>query len=134
MCVEKVTQQRKLFVVKQASILSAYANFDKSNHVAKCKLPYCFAQTLKFDIFVCIHWYKCFYLCFVEDNSLCFLLSLKEGIFLFHFFCGIQFLMFFFSVKEGVFLQSRGISVYSGGVFHETPLTLFFAGFLIRSV
>lgn len=36
-------------------------------------------------------------------------------------------------VQEGVFLQSQGVAVYSGGVFHETPLTLFFAGFLIRS-
>uniref|UniRef100_A0A2P2I1J7 Phosphatidylinositol glycan anchor biosynthesis class U protein-like n=1 Tax=Hirondellea gigas TaxID=1518452 RepID=A0A2P2I1J7_9CRUS len=36
-------------------------------------------------------------------------------------------------VKEGVFLQSEGVPVYSGGVYHETPLMLFIAGFLIRS-
>ncbi|KAF2357009.1 GPI transamidase subunit PIG-U [Trinorchestia longiramus] len=36
-------------------------------------------------------------------------------------------------VKEGVYLQSHGVSVYSGGVFHESPLTLFLGGILIRS-
>ncbi|KAK7083243.1 hypothetical protein SK128_001429 [Halocaridina rubra] len=36
-------------------------------------------------------------------------------------------------VQEGVFLYEKGVSVYSGGVFHETPLCLFFGGFLIRS-
>ncbi|XP_068218805.1 phosphatidylinositol glycan anchor biosynthesis class U protein [Palaemon carinicauda] len=36
-------------------------------------------------------------------------------------------------VQEGVFLHEHGVSVYSGGVFHETPLCLFFGGFLIRS-
>ncbi|XP_071538949.1 phosphatidylinositol glycan anchor biosynthesis class U protein [Panulirus ornatus] len=36
-------------------------------------------------------------------------------------------------VEEGVFLHSQGIPVYSGGVFHETPLCLFVSGFLMRS-
>lgn len=36
-------------------------------------------------------------------------------------------------VEEGVFLYSQGIPVYSGGVFHETPLCLLISSFLIRS-
>ncbi|XP_069942881.1 phosphatidylinositol glycan anchor biosynthesis class U protein isoform X1 [Cherax quadricarinatus] len=38
-----------------------------------------------------------------------------------------------YQTTEGVFLHSHGIPVYSGGVFHETPLCLFFGGFLVRS-
>ena len=37
------------------------------------------------------------------------------------------------AVREGVFLQSQGIPVYSGGLFHETPLTLLTASVLLRS-
>ncbi|XP_050716806.1 phosphatidylinositol glycan anchor biosynthesis class U protein-like isoform X1 [Eriocheir sinensis] len=36
-------------------------------------------------------------------------------------------------VEEGVFLYSQGIPVYSGGVFHETPLCLLVSNFLIRT-
>ncbi|XP_018026844.1 phosphatidylinositol glycan anchor biosynthesis class U protein [Hyalella azteca] len=36
-------------------------------------------------------------------------------------------------VKEGVYLQSQGVAVYSGGVFHESPITLFLGGIFIRS-
>ncbi|XP_076064273.1 phosphatidylinositol glycan anchor biosynthesis class U [Oratosquilla oratoria] len=36
-------------------------------------------------------------------------------------------------VEEGVFLHNQDVPVYSGGVFHETPLCLLFGGFLVRS-
>ena len=47
-------------------------------------------------------------------------------------FTGIINICILISVEEGVFLYSQGIPVYSGGVFHETPLCLLISSFLIR--
>lgn len=44
------------------------------------------------------------------------------------------FCFFEFLVQEGAFLYEKGINPYSGDLYHENPLILYFSNFLLRNV